>query len=344
HTHIASTLFVSNTSLYGGGLTIDGGTAVIDATSFFLNTAPLGGGVLLLDMSDAEITGCQFQSNDSPDGEERVGGGIGIADSLNVAITSTLFQDNDASVGGGLISANSSGTIHDCEFKSNSAVASGGAAYLETTYFDITDTLFHDNTAGDSGGAIHAQLENMLQISRSRFELNAANSGGAIHSEDGALTVSNSLFDANSGAGAALHLDGYALTLDQCTLYDNRPDPDTATLLLVSDPATLTLTSTIFADNDGYAISCDGTAIGWDYNDFYSAVGYDPFSPGCSATGTGNIEEDPDFVAATTDLDPSDDSLRLILGSPCIDAGDPACSDGDNTRCDMGAYGGPRAL
>ena len=344
HTHITSTLFVNNTSLYGGGLTLDGGSALIDASGFFLNTAPLCGGVLLQDMTDADITNSEFQSNDSPDGEVRVGGGIGIADSLNVHITTTVFSDNGATYGGGLFTANSAGFIHDCEFKSNSAVEFGGGAYFETSYFTITDTVFHDNTASVSGGALYAHLENMLLISRSNFELNAATTGGAIHTEDGSLSVHNTLFNANTGTGAALHLDGYALAIDQCTFYDNRPAPDTATLLLDSDPTTLTLTATIFANNDGQAVSCNGDAPDWNYNDFYSSTGYALLSPDCSTTGIGNIEEEPDFVAATTNLDPSDDSLRLILGSPCIDAGDPSCTDDDNTRCDMGAYGGPDSL
>ena len=53
--------------------------------------------------------------------------------------------------------------------------------------------------------------------------------------------------------------------------------------------------------------------------------------------GQGNIDADPLFVA------PSDDHYSLIPGSPCIDTSDPALTDPDGTRSDMGAYGGPGA-
>jgi hypothetical protein len=50
--------------------------------------------------------------------------------------------------------------------------------------------------------------------------------------------------------------------------------------------------------------------------------------------GTGNINVYPQF---------DDANLRLQPGSPCIDAGDPALiyEDPDDSRNDMGAYGGP---
>jgi len=54
-------------------------------------------------------------------------------------------------------------------------------------------------------------------------------------------------------------------------------------------------------------------------------------------SGTGNIINDPSFV------NPGSDDYHLSAGSPCINAGDPAASyyDPDNTRNDMGVYGGP---
>ena len=37
--------------------------------------------------------------------------------------------------------------------------------------------------------------------------------------------------------------------------------------------------------------------------------------------------------------DTADDGLRLGIGSPCSNLGDPAFLDSDGTRSDMGAYG-----
>ena len=57
------------------------------------------------------------------------------------------------------------------------------------------------------------------------------------------------------------------------------------------------------------------------------------FSDGDGPLGTGSITLDPAFV------DAANGDLRLTLGSPCVDAGDPASPlDPDGTRADMGAY------
>ena len=49
-------------------------------------------------------------------------------------------------------------------------------------------------------------------------------------------------------------------------------------------------------------------------------------------TGTGNIDEDPEFCMEYNY------EYRLMEGSPCIDRGDPREEDSDGTRLDMGCY------
>jgi len=48
--------------------------------------------------------------------------------------------------------------------------------------------------------------------------------------------------------------------------------------------------------------------------------------------GTGNIDIDPHFVSE------AHHDVRLLWGSPCIDAGHPDLLDIDDTKSDMGAY------
>ncbi len=344
HTHISATLFVGNSSYYGGGLNLEGGSAVLDSTGYFLNTANICGGVVLQNMNNVDIDNCEFQNNVAENIEDGVCGGIGIVDSSNIHINNTTISDNDADKAGGLIISNSAGSISDCDFTNNSAVTRGAGAFFERAYFTLNDTIFRGNTAGDDGGAIYGHNESDITLSRSLFELNTALSGGAIYLEDSVSSINNSIFNANSGNGAALYLAGGTQNIDQCTFYDNRPISGSATLFLDSDPNTLILTSTIFAENDEFTIDCVGTAADWNYNDFHPSIGDFSFSHTCSTTGLGNIEVDPDFAAATANLDPSDDSLWLLVASPCIDTGDPACTENDSTRCDMGAYGGPESL
>jgi hypothetical protein len=67
---------------------------------------------------------------------------------------------------------------------------------------------------------------------------------------------------------------------------------------------------------------------------------YDAQSGGTAVAGLGDISADPLFDAS------SGLGYALSLGSPCINAGDPAViyNDRDGSRNDMGAYGGPSGL
>lgn len=56
---------------------------------------------------------------------------------------------------------------------------------------------------------------------------------------------------------------------------------------------------------------------------------------GSATLETGMLNADPGFVGGG--------NYRLDTGSVCIDAGDPQLLDGDASRSDMGAYGGPQA-
>jgi hypothetical protein len=86
----------------------------------------------------------------------------------------------------------------------------------------------------------------------------------------------------------------------------------------------------------GYYVSAYGVANSnstyvFEYNDVYdcSNANYTGATP-----GVGCISADPKFVAPGTDF-------HLAVGSPCINTGDPAIHDPDNSQSDMGAYGGP---
>jgi hypothetical protein len=71
------------------------------------------------------------------------------------------------------------------------------------------------------------------------------------------------------------------------------------------------------------------------YNDVWgNGLNYSGLSP-----GTGDLSVDPRFVAESAG------DFRLQIGSPAVDAGDPApvFRDRDGSRNDLGAYGGPQA-
>lgn len=76
-----------------------------------------------------------------------------------------------------------------------------------------------------------------------------------------------------------------------------------------------------------------GGGTGWSYN--ASSTIAPPGTNGILLTGDPfvNYDETANFIYGSSDLH--------VTGSPCIDAGDPAILDLDNSRSDMGVYGGP---
>jgi hypothetical protein len=98
--------------------------------------------------------------------------------------------------------------------------------------------------------------------------------------------------------------------------------------LALSGPSAV-VKNNIIANLTGYGISGLLPSSELDYNDFWQN---NPNHLGVSS-GSHSISLDPMFT------DPAEGDYRLLLGSPCIDAGDPDSlyNDDDSTRNDMGA-------
>ena len=186
------------------------------------------------------------------------------------------------------------------------------------------------------------------------FRGNSAKSlGGGLYNDWGSPTLINCIFIGNSArSGAGMWCgDSGKPTLINCTLSGNSASYYGGGMgNNESDPV---LTNCIFwgnSDNTGvelWAQISGGDAPVVNYSCIQGLIG--------NFGGTGNIGDDPLFVEADgADNIPgtADDNLRLLLGSPCIDAadnsaippsvftdldGDPRITDG---TVDMGAYEG----
>jgi hypothetical protein len=124
---------------------------------------------------------------------------------------------------------------------------------------------------------------------------------------------------------------------------------NTATAINVSDNSNVGIFHNTFHNNDvaieraadttavkHNIFSANNTSVSDDGSDADN-ISFNCFSTGNQQIGSGPVG-DPLF-AAVDDLD-----FHLRTGSPCIDAGDPAETDAfDNTRADIGAYGGGSA-
>ena len=337
---VAACSFVANDADFGAGAFLGGGPITVDASQFLLNDARYGGGLWVEGAPSLDLTSCQFHGNTTPAEDDSGGAGLVVSESLNVAVSDCLFAGNTSQLGGGALIYQSTGTVESTSFQANWANSLGGALYLEGSYLELLDDLFTGNEAVSGGGAIHARDDNIVALHRSSLLGNRAETGGGIAVDSGSLSMTNCLVNASEGDGAAIHFDGSTLSIEHTTLYDNVAPEDSAAIVIVSEPSGVSLLHSIVAESEPTALSCTGSGMPWNYNDYFHSAGLPPTTEDCEPAGAGVILSDPWFIAATTNLDPHDDSLHLQAISPCIDAGDPTCLDADGTTCDLGAYGG----
>lgn len=260
-------------------------------------------------------------------------------------------------IGGGLYISNGSATIRNCLFRDNTAGGGGALADWSTGSSLITECIFVNNQApGGIGGAVNLQLSNPSLINCQFFN-NSAATGGGIYSldNDNSPTLSNCVFSGNHATsnGGALYNSGVGgfpnpapPKLQNNTFYANTALGSGGAVFNNNTNGNTPVDSCIFWNNsDGSgAAETDQIVFSGAFSINYSSVQNWTGAFG----GVGNIGQNPVFINANG-LDgvpgTEDDNLHLLVGSPCINTGNPspALNDPDGSRNDMGAYGGPWA-
>ena len=203
--------------------------------------------------------------------------------------------------GGGIYSNAGYMTVIDCTITGNAATRGGGIFNREGNgALTMTNCTITDNTAGDGGGLCSANADSgndTVTLTNDTFTGNTANFGGGIYNTTlggGIFTVINCTLTANT----ANNVGGIYYHSDK-----------------ISTNGMFTLTNDIFWGEIGAEVNTNIAAT----------VSHCDIQGGFA--GTGNINADPQFVSAPTDL-------HLQPGSPCLGAGTsmgaPA-TDKDNT-------------
>ncbi len=284
----------------GGGFWASGGSPTITNCNFHDNVASFGGGVYFNEDSSGTVQSCTFTHNNA----NEAGGLYDL--SSPITVSQCTFTDNTAAggsfaVGGGFSTYFSNPVMTDCIFVGNHAFLGGGGMYCEGETPQIFSTVFiANNTFGHEegwGGAIlNGYFTNALEANCT-FVGNTADTGGAI---------ANAVFSNPTIASSTIV--GNTSTL-----------PDTGGAIHSFDPSTPTFSSLI-AWNDS------PSELGGDV----PSLQYSCIKDGVPEhSGPGNISVDPrltrlpspgpDGLWGTDDDDAGD--LRLLPGSPCIDAG-----------------------
>jgi hypothetical protein len=224
-------------------------------------------------------------------------------------------------------------TIDHCIIRGGFGLSSGGI-YLDESNAVISHCVIQNNHSRGGGGGI-AIYDGAPRITHCVIRDNRARFGGGIYSSGSNAEIRNCVITANEGkSGGGVYKERAGadalLSVYNCTIVDNM------------------LTSGEGGGVCGPMII--GNSIIWGNQDQQiiegAQVHYSDIESGYS--GVGNIDADPLFFALR------DYDYIPGVGSPCIDAGDPAVNDGisgwhplwpawypDGERSDMGAYGGP---
>ncbi|MEZ4239974.1 MAG: MopE-related protein [Myxococcota bacterium] len=324
------TLFLDNVATSGGGhLAALDATVTLTGCSFTGGFARRGGALLLSDTT-ATVTGGRFDDNLASE----VGGAIGLTGRVTLVVDGATFAGNAASVGGALGDDGDPATtveVRDAVFTGNRADSWGGAIASEAASWTVTDSRFEENTALE-GGALWISGGGVT-LDRDLLCANTATYGGAVWTRTSTAQVwhNDRLVENVGTVGGAVDHGGGGLTLLHASLLGNRAGTGGA----VRTEAAITLHSSLVAHTEG-AAAIDG-AVDAAYDAWWANVAGDLASGELPAR---DIVSDPRLERYVPGQGCDADDAFYSWYGPLHDGADPTAVDLDDSRGDIGAWGG----
>jgi hypothetical protein len=244
-------------------------------------------------------------------------------------------------VGGAALLYESASDLSFEHYEDNSAYDGGAVAIIAgwgTVEFD--DSTFDRNEAAHGGHLYVDLVGRHVKLRRVDLVDGEADEGGAIYALTGSdLDLRNVLFASNSAgvAGGAVSIDGTTGKIHNSVAIWN--DAPTGGALRVRNGAVFEVKNTVFTENTGgSSVRLEsGTAPTLRYDDFVSNA-LNTYGMADPVGSNGNVAVTPGFVDAAVG------DLTLLSTSALRNTGDPAITDQDGTRSDVGLYGGPYAF
>jgi hypothetical protein len=309
----------SSTSYYdarGAGILNLGGSPTIKKCTIRGNKATfLGSGMFNESGASPNLTDCLFFANRGD-----FGAGMGNDMGSSPTLVNCAFIGNRGtlqySFGGGMVNIVSSPTVIGCVFANNSAFY-GGALVNDT----LCEPMFFNcrflaNRSLGFGGAVFNTNESDPAMQNCQFIGNSAVEGGAVCGwSENAPQFVNCTFVGNVASdigGGMLSRSGDRSALTNCILWGN------------SDSSGTGESAQVYSQHEN--------------GNGYPVVDYSCIQGGWTGLGgVGIVPDDPLFAdpdGADDILGTEDDNLRLLPGSPCIDAGDNEAVPQDSADLD----------
>jgi len=260
--------------------------------------------------------------------------GLLIADASSSRSEPIVFNSDSSWSGIKFNNTQESNILSNCEISN----ANNSAISIEVdSNVDIIGCKIFENNSTSQGAAFKIVGSDDVLISQNIIANNssATNSGGFVCTAS-SPEISNNIIVNNTGLWGGFYFQNNSNpVMINNTIANNQSLNSTPYLFFLLNSVPIILNSVII-DSGNLHFPLDIPEI------TYSCVtgGFE---------GTGNIDEDPIFVAATTGDGTNYNGLtanwNLMSNSPCIDAGHPNTiyNDLDGSQNDMGAYGGPNS-
>ena len=312
----------------GGGMYNDGGNPTLRNITFSGNSALRGGGMYNNSSSSPSLTNVIFSANSSG-----AGGGMYNDSSSSPSLTNVIFAGNSASEdGGGIYNRNdSSPNLRYVTFSCNSASRDGGGMYNDRSSPTLTNVTVSGNSAHRSGGGMDNDRSSPTLTNVTISGNSTSRHGGGMSNSNSSPTLTNVTVSGNSALrdGGGLTNASSSPIIQNSILWGNTAPvgPQISTSIHASNTI---IDSLIQGGCSDEASSCT------------NVINADPLF----------LDPDgPDDIVGTLD-----DDLRLLVGSPAVDAGNddhvpaavatdlagtPRFVDGDRdgtSTVDMGAF------
>jgi len=353
---VADCLFTSNLAEYSGGAIVVApiGQAIassltITASMFTGNSCNTvqspgaGGGAVAVQGAALSVTGSAFTNNlvlDPANNAEGGRGGAVFADLGAYAIADSTFTGNHAYEVGAVYCRQGPALIRGCDFVQNSCNTVGGAVATFMSDADIVACDFIGNAAGFGGGGLRANGAS-LDLVNCRFLGNSASTrGGGVSLVFGSANVVNSIFSGNatgSDGGGLIIESGLTLTLIHCAFSENACGRKGGAVALRNSGLTTARNCILWRNHGGWGggpefYLRDGADVDIAHSLVRGGEAAILSEGGRIAWGAGNLAADPRFADPDgTDgvAGNADDDLRLLVGSPAIDAAHAAALSAD---------------
>ncbi len=273
-----------------------------------------------------------------------LGGGI-YCKNANPTLDNLIITRNSAFKGGGIFFFSSNAKLEKIILSQNFAEDDGGgvSCYLANPTFK--DINFIENSAAKQGAGIACVYNSNPNFLRAEFEKNSAvkNGGGIFCDLNSNPTFENCIIFLNSAeTGGAVYCKRSSPEFENVTIVNNSANKRTAGIFCYDNSNPILMNCILWKNSYGeiaFSHHSEKSSVSISYSDIYSGLaGITNQFNGILNWDKNNLEFYPLFV------DEENNDFQLLIGSPCINLGNPEkqYDDLDETRNDMGAFGGPK--